>query len=72
MRFGGERTLITLKEARKAAGLSQEYVARRLNVSQSAVSRWENGYPPLRKHRAALAKLYGRSEEEIFGTGVWW
>lgn len=32
-----------LYEPRRAAGLSQEELAERLNVSRQAVSKWENG-----------------------------
>ena len=32
-----------LKEARKAAGLSQEELAEKLSVSRSAVAKWETG-----------------------------
>ena len=35
-----------LYEHRRAAGLSQEELAERLNVSRQAVSKWENGVSP--------------------------
>lgn len=33
----------TLKQLRKAAGLTQEEAAKSLNVSHDTLSRWENG-----------------------------
>ncbi len=32
-----------LKDARKAKGFSQGYVAEQLNISRQAISKWENG-----------------------------
>ena len=57
---------MTLKERRKAAGLTQQEVANILGVDQSAVAYWENGkYKPRKKRLADLAKLYGCSVEEL-------
>lgn len=57
---------MTLKERRKAAGMTQQEVANVLGVDQSAVAYWERGkYKPRKKRLAALAKLYGCSEEEL-------
>lgn len=49
-----------LYELRRAAGLSQEELAERLNVSRQAVSKWENGaaQPELSK-LVELSRLYG-------------
>ena len=55
-----------LSDLRQRAGLTQAEVARRLNVDQSAVSKWETGKsPPLQKYRAQLAALYGVNESEL-------
>ena len=52
-----------LYELRRAAGLSQEELAERLNVSRQAVSKWENGaaQPELSK-LVELSRPY-RTEE---------
>lgn len=63
--MGRVRTINRLKELRKAAGLGQAEVAERLDVTQSAVSKWEHGCIPLAKYRRKLAKLYGVAEEEL-------
>lgn len=55
-----------LKELRKRVHLRQIDVARKLNVDQAAVSKWENGVnPPLPKYRKRLAKLYGVTVDEL-------
>ena len=48
-----------LYELRRAAGLSQEELAERLNVSRQAVSKWENGaaQPELEQARGAQPSL---------------
>lgn len=57
---------MTLKERREAAGLRQIDVAERLEVDQSAISKWEQGEnPPLKKYRVKLAELYGCDVEEL-------
>lgn len=61
---GGER--VTLRERRKAAGLRQVDVAKKLVVNQAAVSNWERGaFKPLRKYWKPLARLYGCTAAEI-------
>lgn len=58
---------MTLSERRKAAGLTQEVVAKRLDVDQGSVSNWERGiYVPHRKYRKKLARLYGCTVDELF------
>lgn len=57
---------MTLKELRLKAGLTQEQVAKLVDVEQAAVSYWESGkYKPLRKYQRKLAKLYGCTVEEL-------
>lgn len=57
---------MTLKELRLKAGLTQEQVAKLVDVDQAAVSYWESGkYKPLRKYQRKLAKLYGCTVEEL-------
>lgn len=57
---------MSLKGLRENAKLSQECVAKKLNVDQSAISKWENGAnKPLRKYHKKLAKLYGCTVDEL-------
>ena len=51
---------VVLKEKRKAAGLTQEQVAKRLGVTAPAVNKWEKGstYPDVTL-LPALARLLG-------------
>lgn len=60
---------MTMKERRLKAGLTQENVAKIIEVDQTAVSLWENGKKPLLKHRVKLAKLYGCTVDELLGQG---
>lgn len=61
---------MTLEERRLASGLRQEDVAKKLDVTQSAVSRWESGASnPLRKYRRKLARLYGCTVDELLEGG---
>lgn len=50
---------MTLRERRKAAGLRQIDVAKKLNVDQAAVSNWERGTSKVaKKNQKKLARLY--------------
>ena len=59
-----------LVDRRKAAGLSQEALAAKLNVSRQAVSKWERSESsPDTDNLIALAALYGVSLDELlYGT----
>ena len=55
-----------MKELRLNAGLTQEAVAKRMNVTQVAVHRWETGNTRIaRKHHKKLAKLYGVTVDDL-------
>ena len=57
---------MTLRERRMAAGLRQVDVAKKLNVDQAAVSKWENRETrPSRKYHKKLAWLYGCTVDEL-------
>ena len=59
---------MTLRERRVAANLTQEDVAREIEVDQSTVSKWElQEKVPLRKYQKKLAELYGCTAEELAG-----
>ena len=46
-----------IREYRERSGMTQEQLAKKMNVEQAAVSMWENGKTsPLRKYRKKLAK----------------
>lgn len=59
----------TLAGLRARAGLTQEEVAKALDVTQGAISFWErgDGKPKISKI-PILAKLYGTSEEIILSA----
>lgn len=58
---------MTLRERREAAGLLQETVAKKLDITQAAVSRWESGDTKRisKKYHKKLAKLYGCTVDEL-------
>lgn len=57
---------MNLREYREKAGLRQVDVAKRLNVDQTAISKWESGDNRIsRKYHKKLAKLYGVTVDEL-------
>ncbi len=57
-----------IREMRMRQGLSQQELARRLGISDRAVSKWELGYSqPSANHLIALSKILGVDAETFFG-----
>ena len=57
---------MTIREAREAKGMSQGYVARKLEVEQGAVCHWENGSArPNKRNLAKLCRILGVEEHEL-------
>ncbi len=57
---------MTLARLRAAAGLTQDEVAKKLDVTQGAISTWERGDGKPRVTKIpTLAKLYGTTEQAI-------
>ena len=55
-----------LQKLRTRAGLSQDQLAKLLDVSRQAVSKWESGTAdPSTTNLLAQAKLFGVSAEEL-------
>ena len=53
---------------RKELGLSQQYIAKKLHLSQGAISQWESGITkPPAEQLPALADLFGISVDELLG-----
>lgn len=64
-----ERLSNTLYELRKKAGLSQEDLAEKLDVSRQAVSKWECGESlPDTENLITISQLYGISLDELVGN----
>lgn len=57
---------MTLRERRLAAGMTQEMLAKKLDVDQAAVSHWECGKSrPVSKTMKKLARVFKCSVEEL-------
>ena len=57
---------MNFRDLRTSRGMSQEYVAAKLDVSQTTVSFWERGLSqPYRKVRPRLASLLGVTVEDL-------
>jgi DNA-binding XRE family transcriptional regulator len=60
-----------LRTLREAAELTQQQVARSLNISERTVIRHEVGTTPLRRwHRMAYGELYGVDPDSIRQNGA--
>lgn len=60
-----------IKALRKGRGMTQEYLAERLQVTRQAVSKWENGSAlPSMEKLLALAGLFEIPLEQLTGTAV--
>ncbi len=58
-----------LREIRKQHGYSQQQVAKKLHLTQGAISQWENGITvPAAEQLVALSEIYGMSVDEILGV----
>ena len=56
-----------IKELRLKAGLTQEQLADRMNMNQSALSKWEKGVSAQRADKLPeLAKILGCTIDELF------
>ena len=61
----------TLKYLRLCANLSQEQLARDLNITQQNISRWESGkVEPSISFCIILADYYGISVDELIGREI--
>ena len=57
---------MNIRNLRLKAGLTQVELAKKMSVTQSAVSLWESGeVKPLRKIHKKLAKVLGCTVEEL-------
>lgn len=61
-----KKKITTLKQARKRLKLTQEEMAKKLNVSRITISYWEtNAISPLAKEMYRVSQAYEMSELEI-------
>ena len=58
---------MTIEMLRKKANISQEEIAKRLNVTQGAISQWEKGITrPTADKLPELAKILGCTIDELY------
>lgn len=62
-----------LKKSRLNKELSQENVARQLNISRQAISKWENGYNyPDIDNLILLSKIYDISTDDLLKSWMYY
>ena len=62
--------LLSIRELRTRANMTQAQLAKKMNVDQSTVSLWETGKTfPMRKLRKKLAKVLGCTVGELVNGG---
>lgn len=62
---------MNIRNLRLKAGMTQVQLAKKMNVDQAAVSRWESGdTKPLKKVHKKLAKVLNCKVEELFEVDV--
>ena len=60
-----------IRELRKKAGYSQQQMARKLHLTQGAISQWENGITvPAADQLSALADVFEITVDELLGRAV--
>ena len=60
-----------IRELRKKAGYSQQQIARKLHLTQGAISQWENGITvPAADQLSALADVFEITVDELLGRAV--
>ena len=58
--------MVTLKQARKAAGFTQKEAALYFGVNHVTISNWERGATlPTREKLAEICRFYGIAEQEL-------
>ncbi len=63
--------MMTLRTMRRAADLSQQYVADHLGVNRATVSKWERGTVSLPVPLIpVLAELYGVARDDVTGAAL--
>lgn len=60
---------MSIRTLRDRANLTQAQLAKKIDVDQSAICRWERGKnPPLPKYQRKLSKLFGVTVDEILSV----
>lgn len=57
---------MSIRTLRLKAGMTQQEVAKKVDVDQAAVSNWEKGRnPPLPKYQKKLCRIFGCTAAEL-------